>query len=178
MSLSDLANLSQIVGALAVVASLIFVGLEVRHNTTTARAATLQSNSAYWQEFFAMIGDPKYGKSYAKGAAGKDELTGEEFGQFFFMCRAVFMGCENQHYQFRQGLIDTDAYRGYEATIREQIAALPGVRAMWSLVRHTYGRDFQQFFDKQVASASMNKTNSMLEKWKSALAAQRTVGSD
>lgn len=175
MSLSDLANLSQIIGALAVVGSLIFVGLEIRQNTITSRAATLQSNAAYWQDFFAMIGDPKYGKSYATGAAGKDELTGEEFGQFFFMCRAIFMGCENQHYQFRQGLIDQDAYRGYEATIREQIAALPGVRALWSVVRHTYGHDFQQFFDKQIESVSMHPAYSMQEKWRNALVSQRTA---
>lgn len=178
ISLSDFAIISQIVGVLAVIASLIFVGLEIRHNTITARAATLQSNAMYWQDFFAMVGDPKYGKSYAKGAAGRDDLTGEEFGQFFFMCRAIFMGCENQHYQYRKGMIEADAYAGYAATIREQIASQPGVRAMWSLVRHTYGTDFQNFLDKQIASIPARETHSTREKWGATLAAQRSANAD
>lgn len=174
LTLSDVVDLSQIAGAVAVIASLIFVGLQIRHNTTTARAATLQANAQYWQDFFAMAADPVYGKSYARGAAGRADLTGEEFGQFFFLCRAVFMGCENQHYQFTRGLIDADAYRGYEATIREQIAAQPGVRAMWTLVRHSYGTEFQTFFDRQVALAEERAAQSahdvsMLRRWQERL---------
>jgi hypothetical protein len=40
------------------------------------------------------------------------------------------MGCENQHYQYRLGLLDREAYDGYKTTIKEQIAAFPGIRAM------------------------------------------------
>jgi hypothetical protein len=151
---------------------LIFVGLEIRHGTITSRAATLQANAAYWQDFFAMAGDPRYGKSFAKGAAGRDDLTGEEFGQFFFLCRAIFMGCENQHYQYRQRMIDADAYKGYTATIREQIASQPGVRAMWSVVRHTYGTEFRTFLDEQIASVPVREANSVRDKWRSEIAAQ------
>ncbi|MBS0125091.1 hypothetical protein [Thetidibacter halocola] len=119
-------------------------------------------------------GRPPYGKSYAKGAAGREDLTGEEFGQFFFLCRAIFMGCENQHYPYRQRMIDADAYRGYAATIREQIASQPGVRAMWSVVRHTCGAGFQAFLDQQIAGFPVLEACSMREKWASEVTAQKT----
>lgn len=169
LSLSDYAAVSQIVGSVAVAASLIFVAVNIRHNTKTARAATLQANLMFWQEFFALMSDPKAGKIYARGAAGDADLSGDEFGQFFFHCRTICMGCENQHYQYQQGLIDDDAYRGYEATIREQIATQLGVRAMWTLQRHIYGTECQRFFDEQIEVASRLNAASMRSEWEQAL---------
>ena len=54
MNLNDLANLGQIIGAIAVVISLIYVALSIRQNTNAVRAATAQSlheHFASWYHF-------------------------------------------------------------------------------------------------------------------------------
>jgi hypothetical protein len=43
MTLNDLANLGQIIGALAVVISLIYVAFQIRQNTNAIRSATAQT---------------------------------------------------------------------------------------------------------------------------------------
>jgi hypothetical protein len=43
MTLNDLANIEQVIGAMAVVISLIYVALQIRQNTNAIRAATAQS---------------------------------------------------------------------------------------------------------------------------------------
>jgi len=174
MTLVDLANIGQVAGALAVIASLIFVGLQVRQNTKATRATALQMNADYWLSYFTMLADREFSDIYSKGALGRAELDGGQFGQFFFLCRATFMGCENQHHQYLSGLLDDDAYRGYEATIREQIAAFPGVRAMWQLVKHTYGTEFVKFLDMQIASTDEHGRGSMHKQWR-ALVEANTV---
>lgn len=166
MTLVDLANIGQALGALAVIASLVFVGLQVRQNTKATRATALQMNADYWLSYFTMLADKRFSEVYSKGALGRAELEGGQFGQFFFLCRATFMGCENQHHQYLSGLLDDDAYRGYEATIREQIAAFPGVRAMWQLVKHTYGTEFVKFLDRQIASTDEHSRGSMQKQWR------------
>ena len=171
MTLVDLANVGQVVGALAVFASLVFVGLQVRQNTKAARATALQMNADYWLSYFALLADKQLSEVYSKGALGREELEGSQFGQFFFLCRATFMGCENQHHQYLSGLLDDDAYRGYEATIREQIAAFPGIRAMWQLVKHTYGTEFVTFLDAQIAATSEHRQGSIQKQWKALVAA-------
>ncbi|HSG76812.1 MAG TPA: hypothetical protein VLA30_11830 [Burkholderiales bacterium] len=171
MTLVDLANIGQMVGALAVVASLIFVGLQVRQNTKATRATALQMNADYWLAYFTLLADKQFSELYSKGALGRVELEGGQFGQFFFLCRATFMGCENQHHQYLSGLLDDDAYRGYEATIREQIAAFPGVRAMWKLVKHTYGTEFVNFLDKQIASSEEHSRGSIQKQWRALIEA-------
>ena len=42
MNLNDLANLGQIIGAVAVVVSLIYVALQIRQNTNAVRSAAAQ----------------------------------------------------------------------------------------------------------------------------------------
>jgi hypothetical protein len=176
MTLVDLAYIAQIAGSGAVIASLIFVGLQIRQNTRATRATALQMNADYWLNYFTLLADKEFSEVYAKGALGKVDLDGSQFGQFFFLCRATFMGCENQHHQYLSGLLDDDAYKGYEATIREQIAAFPGVRAMWKLVKHTYGTEFVKFLDKQIASTDQHTKGSMHKQWRTLIAANPSPG--
>jgi hypothetical protein len=98
MTLSDWANIGQVIAAVAVVVSLIFVGLQVRQNTKSSQAATLQLNADYWLNYITAIADPKFSSVYAMGATGRGKLDQHQFGQFFLLYRATFMGCENQHY--------------------------------------------------------------------------------
>lgn len=171
MTLVDLSSIAQIAGSLAVIASLIFVGLQIRQNTRVARATALQMNADYWLSYFTLLADKQFSEIYSKGALGRVELEGGQFGQFFYLCRATFMGCENQHHQYLSGLLDDDAYRGYEATIREQIADFPGVRAMWQLVKHTYGTEFVKFLDKQIEGAVPHAKGSVQKQWKALIEA-------
>lgn len=101
MTLLDLANIGQIIGSVAVVASLNFVGLQIRPNTKANRASTLQMNADYWLTYLTTLADDRFSPLCSKGALGREELDGVQFGQSFFLCRATFMGCENQHYQYR-----------------------------------------------------------------------------
>ena len=178
MTLADLGNIGEFVGSIAVVASLLFVGLQVRQNTNATRATALQMNADYWLAHFQMLANKEFGDVYSRGALGRQDLDGAEFAQFFFICRATFMGCENQHHQYLSGLLSEDAYRGYEATIREQIAAFPGVRAMWQLVKHTYGRQFVTFLDAQIASSDAHARSSMQNHWRELVAADTPAPPD
>lgn len=173
MNLTDLANLGQLVGSIAVVASLIFVGLQIRHSTKASRSSTLQMNADYWLTHIATLADTRFSAIYSKGALGREQLDSAEFRQFFLLCRITFIGLENQHYQYRTGLLDDDAYRGYEASIREQIAAFPGIRAMWQLVRHTYGTEFVKFLDEQIRQAPVLKHGAVHQRWRELVSAER-----
>ena len=93
MTLSDWANIGQVVAALAVVASLLFVGLQVRQNTKSNQATALQLNADYWLHYITTIAEPNLSKVYSMGASGRGKLDQQQFVQFFMLCRATFMGC-------------------------------------------------------------------------------------
>ena len=58
MTLSELADLAEIVGGVAVVVSLIYLAVQVRQNTHSVRSATLQANTALWSSIIGNLGDP------------------------------------------------------------------------------------------------------------------------
>jgi hypothetical protein len=63
------------------------------------------------------------------------------------------------------GLLDTEAYDGYKTTIKEQIAAFPGIRAMWQMVKHSYSKDFVAFMDEQISALPAHESESAFQKW-------------
>ena len=94
MTLSDWANIGQVVAALAVVASLLFVGLQVRQNTKSNQSYSIAAQRRpTWLNYITTIADPNSNKVYAMGAP-PGKLDQQQFVQFYMLCRATFMGCE------------------------------------------------------------------------------------
>lgn len=58
MTLSDLANIVEILGGIGVVASLIYLAVQIRQNTSSVRNSTLQSNTALWTSVFSAWQNP------------------------------------------------------------------------------------------------------------------------
>ncbi len=173
MTLGEIAQIGEILGGIGILGSLIFVGLQVRQNTETIRASTLQLNTDYWSTFLTNVAHPQFVKTYGKGLTG-DDLDQTEFSQFFLLMRAYLLGLENQHYQYLHGLLDAEKYSSYELALGEQAFAFPGLRAMWKIVRHTYSDEFVTFVDKQIAATPAHQ-ESVFRKWKALVEADRSA---
>jgi hypothetical protein len=55
MSLNDLANIGQAIGAIAVVISLIYVALQIRQNTNAVRSATAQTVHEHFAKWYHLV---------------------------------------------------------------------------------------------------------------------------
>ena len=55
MTLANLANIGEFIGGIAVIVSLIYLALQIRHNTKTVRGSTLQQNTDFWGDFESVI---------------------------------------------------------------------------------------------------------------------------
>jgi hypothetical protein len=176
MNITDFAHIADIVAAIGVIGSMIFVGVQVRQSTRSIRSSSLQQQAnqiqqyaEQWQKAYAYISDPKVAATFPKALAGHD-LDPAEYGQFFLMCRALLIGMESLHYQGQQGLIDKGVYARFQVTIQEQFFAFPGMRAMWQLTRHVYGSDFAEFLDETMASTPIHQQRASYKKWKELVA--------
>ena len=176
MNITDLAHIADIVAAIGVMGSMIFVGVQVHQSTRSIRASILQQQAGqwqryaeWWQQLFTNLSDPKIATTFYKGVAGRD-LEQAEFSQFFLMCKTLLTGIENLHYQLQEGLADKEVYAGFQVSLKEQVFAFPGIRAMWQLTRHSYGSDFAEFLDEIVASTPIHQPSSY-KKWKELVAA-------
>lgn len=83
MSLQDWSNLAQVIGALAVVISLVYVGFQVKRNTGAVRSATSQAvhnNYADW--YMSMVGDAELNRIAIKGLKDYSSLDEIEKARF------------------------------------------------------------------------------------------------
>ena len=100
----------QVIGLFGVIASLIFVGLQMKQDREIAMSAAYQARSSQISEIqTAMAGDPAMRGFFHKVDTGKlDEITPDEANATVLYLGAVFNFYENVHYQYMNGFIDDE----------------------------------------------------------------------
>jgi hypothetical protein len=151
MTLSQLADVGELIGGVAVVASLIYLALQVRQNTRTVRGSTLHVNTDLWSSLFLRLAEPGIAQAYIAGMAGQRDIRPLHYTQFFFICRTMFIAFENQYYQLRQGVLDPETYDAYQKSISTQFLAFPGFRIWWQQSRSVFSPAFVAHIDAMIA---------------------------
>jgi hypothetical protein len=83
MSLNDLANLGQVIGAIAVVISLIYVALQIRQNTNAVRSATAQAVHEHFANWYQLVAaDAELAQLAASGLRDYSSLSEQERVRF------------------------------------------------------------------------------------------------
>jgi hypothetical protein len=90
VTLSDLADIAEIAGAIAVVVSLVYLAIQVRQNTDSVRSATLQANTALWSSLLSGLAERGTVEAYAAGLSGSKDISPMQYTQFFLLCRGLF----------------------------------------------------------------------------------------
>lgn len=148
MSLEQASFLAQILSAVAVFASLIFVGVQLRLANKAARASASQAHSAMYHALITSLINDEGGFAtvWRKALADLDNLTEEELVRFFAFASAMFRFFEASRVQWLRGQLDDEHWH----TIQEQAISLsvqPGMRSFWDVRRHWHCQAFQDWFE-------------------------------
>ena len=153
MRLKKFALIAEVVGGLAVVIGLIFVGLELRQNTLMQRVTATQALSVNYENAVDELGkDAETACIYVRGINGLDNLNGTERFRFFVLWFHILRAGEQLHYYSLEGMVDTRIWRGYERQL-DEIFRLPGVQQYWQVRKDWYSDEFQNFVDQMIAKA-------------------------
>jgi hypothetical protein len=136
LSLSEWANLAEVVGAGAVVVSLIFVGVQVRENTDEIRATNRQQLVGRAHEATRSFAqDPGLAAVLAK-VEKSEPLSDVETVQYGYLIRATLYDVQEAFVLNREGRLD-DAYWATRSAVAKAYLAQP-------LAREVYERDKAQ----------------------------------
>jgi hypothetical protein len=106
MTLQDWGSIGEILGAVAVLCSLIYLAVQIRQNTRSVEANTMQDLSeGYKGIYLTMATDPILAPIMLKQANGI-ELTEEEDFRLFAFQAVVWRATENMFFQAQRGTID------------------------------------------------------------------------
>jgi hypothetical protein len=98
--------------------------------------------------------------------AGQPDIRPLQYTQFFMICRSMFLAFENQYYQMRHGVLDSEAYAGYERSISTQLLAFRGFRLWWELNRSVFSPEFVGHVDAMIADVPEADPGLFLREWR------------
>jgi len=165
MSLTDLANASQIVASVAVVASLIYLAVQVGQTERNQRAMIQQGRADRASSGALSLASPEMAAVFRKGMTGDPDLSRDEFDQLLMMCRALLLSGEDSFLQHKAGLLDQRAFDSYVAGARVYLAA-PGLRAVWKLTSAQYCTEFREFVEKNLLDRPVAFSSDLFAAWR------------
>jgi len=147
----------EIVGVVAVLLGLVFVGLELRQNSDLLRISATQTLAAeYGDALEVMAYEGEAACVYALGINGLHNLNDVQRLRFFVQMFLIFRSAEQLHYYSLEGMVEDRVWRGFERQLAE-VANLPGVREWWEVRSTWYSDVFQEYIDGTIESGPVVK---------------------
>ena len=151
----DLGQTIAILANLGVIASLIFVGVQVQQGALATRSATvLQLKDSWVQLNLASATSVELAEAFrsveTQGWNDADYIAKELVASFY---RALFHNWSNAYYQYRNGTLDEDQWAPH---LREAEASVqkPGMRDIWSGWGYVYDDPFRNLMDDLIAQSA------------------------
>lgn len=121
-SLGRMHQVAELVAAIAVVFSLVFVGIQIRDNTIASEAATYQESIAYDMDLLLTIGSSReVSRVYFAFVNDPDSLDGDELLQGRTLLTASVRNFENLYVQHEAGMLSDEAWATREPLIRNML---------------------------------------------------------
>ena len=132
LNLREWAAVAEIVSAVAVVLSLVYVGLELRGNTRAVEAATLlEVNKIARDHLLLLWSDAEVNRIDKVGGEDLSQLSPEEQQRYYWNVRSFWLGMQTVFRQHDLGILPDEEWRVYNDVICNNIA-YPGTRALWT----------------------------------------------
>lgn len=144
MSVQDLGAIGEIIGAAAVVASLLYLAVQIRQSSRIAKASTTQALLGYSAQMnTAAAGDiaPVMAK-----VLSDQELAPSEKYQYFVYMLAAFAQCWQAHHQYVNGMLEREVFEAYERRTLSFLAR-PSARDFWERNRFRFSTTFCEYVD-------------------------------
>ncbi len=115
MSISELGSLGEFVGSLAVLATLIYLAMQIRQNTHTTRAVSHHAiTDALNQLNLTLARDETVAQLWIKGLSERASLSDLQRERFDALLRAYLHVCDTMYYQAQLGAGDHGLWKAEE----------------------------------------------------------------
>ncbi len=145
MTLENIYYAGQTIAVVALVVSLIFVGIQIRQNTLATRAASHNEVSNSLNQINRMFAEnADLTRIWLSGADNRQALTAEERWRFDSTLRAYMHVCETMFVQSRLGVGDKSIMLAEQDGVRTVLAS-PGGGEWWAENPYGFCAEFRAY---------------------------------
>jgi hypothetical protein len=157
--LSDLAHVAEIVGAVAVVISLVYVGQQVNDSVVASRSAAVNDANVALQSWYLDVGTNGQASSvFYRGLMSPEALAAEDEFQFLMTFHGVFLAFQNSFFLTEEGTLDAELLESLTAAILG-VKDTPGMRRYWRQRKSYLNASFASYVDDLLT----RETNTSME---------------
>ena len=151
MNWESIGAISEGVGAVAVVVTLVYLGQQIRQNSRLLRSQTDSNAWGHYAESLTVLASsPQASALLVKGFRSMSALTEEEGMQFLSLCMLALNSVE---YQFRQ-MEDTDPEVEMLWSIANTYVGTPGGREFWTVNQSSFSPRFVSWLGGRLKHAT------------------------
>ena len=147
MNWDAIGAIGEVLGAVGVIASLFYLGTQIRQNTRSLKASSYHAVVTNLSDLSCAMGcDGPTAYVFVRGQSDFHCLSATERAQFAILMVSLFRKYENIFYQFRQEMLDESVWAGWERSMTRYFWQ-PGVQTWWPAWRDDCHREFREFLE-------------------------------
>lgn len=152
MTLSDLGNIGDFIGAIGVIVSLIYLAIQIRQNTKSVRNSTYQEIVRDMTASTDLLAsNSELARAWRMGLQDFGALDADQRVRFGAYMLSLFRRLENILHQSNYGTLDPASWEGWRAALRN-IVRQPGVVVWWHTAHTLFSRDFREYVGRELES--------------------------
>ena len=149
MNWDAIGAIGEIVGAIAVVATLFYLAVQIKHGVKIAESDAFERATKNFAETQSQLLDPRLGELFLRGKQNYVDLGELDKMQFDVLLSNHLFELEMALEKSRAGLIDED-YQTVFVDAFAELAASPGVKAYLVEKRHFHTKLLRDWADEHV----------------------------
>ena len=151
--LEALGNIGDFIGGIAVIATLVYLAIQVRQNTQLIRANALSTTASASVDFnYALGNNPASARVFQLGLEDFRSLTEDERRQFLQLLRGMFTSYEHTFQQYERGMFDATVWHHTRASLKRTLL-LPHVAVWWERRKEVFTPSFVEELDRTAPAA-------------------------
>lgn len=149
LTLSEWTNIAEIIGMIAVIISLIFVGFEIRQNTAQVEAASMKSSYNFVDLVYKLGGDTTSNEVIIRGLNDFGDLSIGEKALFDSYITTIGMEFDVARDLYLRGFLEEELYLAYEE-LWARVMMSPGSKEMFEITREGAPPEIKRMTDMVV----------------------------
>jgi hypothetical protein len=149
--LQELSSIASIVSAFAIVLSVIYAAVQIRHNTRAVTASAFQQVVDSFAEIsFEIARDRSTADLFVRASRNYRSLDEVERAQFSLMLLSFLRRAENVLFQSTTHVLTNEHWSGIRTSIKA-ILSPPGARACWAEIQDRLNPQFRSYVETLLA---------------------------
>lgn len=138
--------IGEIVGAAAVVVSLVYLASQIRTQNREARAASVHQVMHEYSTAISILHEPEMADIWVAAIEDFDSLSPSQRLRFVIYLTVAIRSFEDAYFQWREGRLETDVWHSLLTPLVD-VKSTEAFRRYWELRRHQVRPEFANYID-------------------------------